>query len=105
MQHLFFEQTFLVSLFFLPDSCDIHFNLLRSNLYIIMTPHQIPQISQQSQVNTDSIFYVHPSEGSNSVTVTPLLNWFELLGLEQIYATCSWCEEQTRLHQWINTYT
>lgn len=33
-----------------------------------MTPR-----NQQNQVNTDSIFYVHPSEGPNSVIVTPLL--------------------------------
>ena len=38
-----------------------------------MPPHQNPQILQQNQVNTDSIFYVHPSEGPNSVTVMPLL--------------------------------
>jgi len=29
--------------------------------------------NQQTQVNTDSIFYVHPSEGPKSVIVTPLL--------------------------------
>jgi hypothetical protein len=32
-----------------------------------MVPHQ------NTQQNTDSVFYVHPSEGSNSVVVTPLL--------------------------------
>jgi len=31
------------------------------------------QTSQNSQQNTDSVFYVHPNEGPNSVIVTPLL--------------------------------
>jgi len=30
-------------------------------------------VRQPPQVNTDSIFYVHPSEGPNTVTVTPLI--------------------------------
>ncbi|AES69856.1 hypothetical protein MTR_3g036080 [Medicago truncatula] len=38
-----------------------------------MPPRQNPQILQQNQVNIDSIFYVHFSEGPNSVTVTTLL--------------------------------
>jgi len=38
-----------------------------------MPPRQNPATIQQPQVNVDSIFYVHPSEGPNSVTVTPLL--------------------------------
>lgn len=29
--------------------------------------------NQNTQQNTDSVFYVHPSEGPNSVVVTPLL--------------------------------
>jgi len=33
----------------------------------------VRQNSASVQVNADSIFYVHPSEGPNSVTVTPLL--------------------------------
>jgi len=36
-----------------------------------MPPRVAPIIVQQP--NTDSIYYVHPSEGPNSVTVTPLL--------------------------------
>ncbi|KEH29684.1 hypothetical protein MTR_4g048330 [Medicago truncatula] len=36
-----------------------------------MPPRQAPIIVQQA--NTDSVFYVHPSEGPNSVAVTPLL--------------------------------
>jgi len=36
-----------------------------------MPPRQAPIIVQQA--NIDSVFYVHPSEGPNSVTVTPLL--------------------------------
>jgi hypothetical protein len=30
-------------------------------------------VRQQNQVDTNSIFYVHPSEGPNTVVVTPLL--------------------------------
>lgn len=41
--------------------------------HITVPPRQNPAIIQQPQVNVDSIFYVHPSEGPNSVTVTPLL--------------------------------
>jgi len=36
-----------------------------------MSPRQAPMIVHQA--NTDSVFYFHPSEGPNSVTVTPLL--------------------------------
>jgi len=36
-----------------------------------MPPRAAPVIVQQT--NTDSVYYVHPSEGPNSVTVTPLL--------------------------------
>jgi len=35
-----------------------------------MPPRQAPIIVQQA--NTDSVFYVHPSEGPNYVTITPL---------------------------------
>lgn len=43
------------------------------HLWFIMPPRQNPQILQQNQVNIDSIFYVHLSDGPNSVTVTTLL--------------------------------
>jgi len=36
-----------------------------------MPPRAAPVIVQQT--NTDSIYYVHPSEGPNFVTVTPLV--------------------------------
>jgi len=39
----------------------------------MMPPRYIPAPFQQAQANTDSIFYIHSSEGPNSVTVTPLL--------------------------------
>jgi len=38
-----------------------------------MSPRQISSILQQPQVNTNYVFYVHPSDGSNSLTNTPLL--------------------------------
>jgi len=38
-----------------------------------MAPRQNPLILQIPQVNIDLVFYIHPSEGPNSVTVTPLL--------------------------------
>jgi hypothetical protein len=37
-----------------------------------MPPRVAPVI--QAPANTDSFYYVHPSEGPNSVVVTPLLN-------------------------------
>lgn len=36
-----------------------------------MPPRVAPVVVPQT--NTDSVYYVHPSEGPNSVTVTPLL--------------------------------
>jgi len=48
-----------------------------------MPPRQNPQILQQSQVNTYSIFYVHPCEGPNYVTVTPLLTGLNYLALSR----------------------
>ncbi|MCH85942.1 hypothetical protein A2U01_0006794 [Trifolium medium] len=41
---------------------------------MIMPPRQAPTFVQPQLNNTDSIFYVHPSEGPNSLTVTPSLN-------------------------------
>jgi len=38
-----------------------------------MPPRQIPVAIQQAQANILSIFYVHPSEGLNSVMITPRL--------------------------------
>jgi hypothetical protein len=38
-----------------------------------MPPRVAPVVVQAPPNNTDSIFYVHPSEGPNSVLVTPPL--------------------------------
>ncbi|CAJ2636021.1 unnamed protein product [Trifolium pratense] len=39
-----------------------------------MPPRQAPIVAPPQLNNADSIFYVHPSEGPNSLTVTPQLN-------------------------------
>ncbi|MCH80297.1 hypothetical protein A2U01_0001064 [Trifolium medium] len=38
-----------------------------------MPPRQVPAPVQAPLKNSDSVFYVHPSEGPNSLTVTPQL--------------------------------
>jgi len=40
-----------------------------------MVPRQI----RHSNSDTDSIFYVHPSEGANSLTISPKLNGLNYL--------------------------
>lgn len=45
--------------------------ILRS---FIMPPRAIPVVTHLSNVNADSVSYVYPSEGPNSISITPQLN-------------------------------
>lgn len=70
---LYFCSFLFCKFFYLPSSFMIVINVSHLFHHITVPPRQNPAIIQQPQVNVDSIFYVHPSEGPNSVTVTPLL--------------------------------
>lgn len=48
---------------------------------------------QTVEPKIDSVFYVRPSDGSNSVTI-----WKQLYNLEKIHAQNSWSHEQVIYH-------
>lgn len=58
--------------------------ILRS---FIMPPRAIPVVTHLSNVNADSVYYVYPSEGPNSISITPQLNGLVMASFD---ATRSW---------------